>query len=503
MIPGLTPRAEISLSAETWSTPLWLEPQGLIVAATRDGRISAWRSNGVRAWSQQVGDVLTASPNFAVLGARAYILIGAHDGWLSALDASDGRIVWRRNLGGVIRATVSVAGLPVQGRDAHPCKPQVFAASYGDHLWRLEAETGEVHWRKWLPPHVWARGRGVVSSPIVADVDGDGQLEIVVGSRSWRLFCVTAHTGKLCWWRGFDYGIDSTCTLTEIDGAPALLVGTGESLDGPGDCAVVALAGGDGALRWRTRVGGGVDSSATCFWAQGHSYLVQTSLADASCHCLDSATGRIAWTYRMGPSAACNHGADNVCIANGRQSYFTDRACCRSYTTPLVIDVDADGRLEVLVGSMNGHVYSLDAAAGSEKGRWDTSSPVRGSPILANLDGDGSNQLIVPSGQRLLLFNTRAVGCRWPLFKGDPSLSGARWDAEAASDPHALPEPRVPRPAVLRRPVRIPHVLRRALAAESRLFLAWTVRDLGYFVRTRVDKHILGRMGRRYMTYWY
>jgi len=203
----------------------------------------------------------------------------------------------------------------------------------------------------------------------------------------------------------------------------------------------------------------------------------------------------------MGPTAACSHGADNICIANGTQTYFTDRACCRSYTTPLVMDLDADGRQEVLVGSMNGHIYSLDAASGSEKGRWDTQGPVRGSPILANLDGDGRNQLIVPSGQRLLLFDTRAVGCRWSLFKGDTSLSGASGDAGAASSPRpTASEFLVPRRAVHRRPV---VSIRHALSAESRLLLAWTVRDLGYFLQTRVDKHIFGRLGRRCMTYWY
>jgi hypothetical protein len=482
MIDGLIPLVEIALSAETWSTPLWLRLEGVLVAATRDGRVSAWRPSGERVWSREVGNVITASPNFARLrDGQSVVLIGAHDGGLSALDARDGRTRWQRALGGVIRASVSVAASEHSGAR----EPQVFAASYGDYLWSIDAASGEVRWRKWLPRHVWARSRGVVSSPIVADVDGDGRLEVVVGTRSWRLFCVDADSGSLRWWRGFDYGIDSTCTLALADGSPLLLLGTGESLHGPGDRAILALTGAEGTVRWRRRVGGGVDSSATCFQVDGRFKLVQSSLADASCHCLDLATGKLEWSYRMGPTEACTHDANNVCIRKGAPAYFTDNACCRSYTVPLVADIDGDGALEVLVGSMNGLIYALDASTGQEKGRWDAAAPVRGSPILADIDGDGRLELVVASARRLALFRTRAVGRDWPSFKGDQSLSGA---------------PDASRSDAARVPTRGP---RRKLTPESRLLFEWTLRDLGYFVRTRVDKHILNRFGRRCMSYWY
>lgn len=482
MVDGLRADAEIALSADSWSSPLWVRECGAIVAASRDGQLGAWRPDGEQLWTRQIGDVVSASPNVVTLPEGAHVLIGSHDGWLTALHAASGRLLWRRNLGSTIRATASVSNDP--GGAGRRSGPRAYVASYGDYLWRIDAATGFVEWKKWLPRHVWARGRGVVSSPIVADVDGDGQLEVVVGTRSWRLFCLAAETGALRWWRGFDYGVDSTCTVATIDGEPAVLLGTGESLHGPGDCAIVALSGADGSTRWRTKLGGGVDSSATCFVDRGRPRLVQTTLADASCHSLDLATGKVEWTFRMGPTEACRHSPANVCVPANKDSYFTDWACCRSYTAPLVRDFDGDGQLEVLVGSMNGYLYLLDASTGRAKGQLDTGGPVRGSPILVDLDGDGHCELVVPSGRRLLLFKTRATGADWAMFKGDPSLSGT-----------GAPALQPPGPADAERIA--------SLSMRGQLLLQWTVRDLGYFLRTRIDKHLVRRLGRQRMSYWF
>ena len=55
-------------------------------------------------------------------------------------------------------------------------------------------------------------------------------------------------------------------------------------------------------------------------------------------------------------------------------------------------------------------MYALDAVTGREKGRLYTREPVRGSPIQVDLDADGHAELIVPSGRRLLIYQTRARG---------------------------------------------------------------------------------------------
>ena len=49
---------------------------------------------------------------------------------------------------------------------------------------------------------------------------------------------------------------------------------------------------------------------------------------------------------------------------------------------------------------------------------------VRSSPILADVDADGRLELIVGVGSAIYLFQTNAKGADWPMFKGDVQNSG-------------------------------------------------------------------------------
>ena len=466
----LEPTHTLALDAETWSTPaLGLDR---IVAADRSGTIRCWDASGRVVWEVASGAEITASPTLATLGEPA-VLIGDRAGTVLALDLASGRCLWRRALGATLRATAAVAEL--QGETA------IFLSVYGPRLVRLDAQ-GETVYDRELPKNaVYHRGRaaGAVSTPLVADVDGDGRLEVVFGVRAQRVYCCDAETGDVVWFRPLRYDPDSSPTLAVASGEPIILVGGGEHTGGTGDNALIALGPSDGRILWQAAAGGGVDGAATVadLDGDGEEEAVFCSLASGSVIATDL-SGRERWRVPFGPTDACTH--DPGCRVPGRP-YFTGRAICRSYVTPLVADVDGDGAPEVVAGSNNGTLLVLDGASGAEKARLETGGMVRGSAVLADLDGDGLCEMVVPSGDRLLVFPTAAPAAdAWPQTKGEPSHLGWR-------QPRSVPRARGPAP--------------RLVGAR----LAWhaTGRDALRFVAFQTERRLLNPLGIRFAEHYY
>ncbi|MEE2833787.1 MAG: PQQ-binding-like beta-propeller repeat protein, partial [Candidatus Latescibacterota bacterium] len=86
--------------------------QGLFVSATRVAVGSTDRSlygfdtaTGERSWRSETGGILRAAP----VGTTDTIYIGAGDGWLHAIAATDGSTRWRQQLDGPVLTSVALS----------------------------------------------------------------------------------------------------------------------------------------------------------------------------------------------------------------------------------------------------------------------------------------------------------------------------------------------------------------------------------------------------------
>ncbi|NPV58086.1 MAG: hypothetical protein HPY75_00320 [Actinobacteria bacterium] len=75
-----------------------------------------------------------------------------------------------------------------------------------------------------------------------------------------------------------------------------------------------------------------------------------------------------------------------------RLEWMHDMGSMFKHSSPTIADVDGDGRQEVLIGNSNGHFYCVDAGGGI---RWDfyTGAPIQSSPLAVDCDGDGKLEI--------------------------------------------------------------------------------------------------------------
>ncbi len=224
----------------------------------------------------------------------------------------------------------------------------------------------------------------IFSSPAVGDIDGDGNLEIVVGDLSGQIYAWEMD-GTLC--SGFPIELSgkiySSPSLGDIDGDDTLdiVIGTDDmflyaisndtirdgfpvfmgdvvrsspalaDLDGDEICEIIALSG-DGRL----------------FVLKGNgSNYIEPMI-----------------TERLGPSVA----------------------------SPVVGDIDSDDTLEIVAVTSAGYVYCFDAY-GNEEDYWPREvegTPI-GSPALGDLDRDGYLEVVLISGNKLYAFNHNGSIC--------------------------------------------------------------------------------------------
>jgi len=302
---------------------------GLVIAATLPGRIFAVDAGtGALRWSIRTGaplplntspaggwDLLASSP--VVVGET--IVIGAPDGGVRALELHTGRLRWKVQTGGRVRATPAIhAGTVVVGswdgrvyaldlrtgatrwvhhtigdtldsraagfdRRALQSSPaiaggMIFVGSRDGGLYGLDLATGE---RRWRATH---RGSWVVGSPAVKDG------RVFVGSSDGHfIHAAEAVSGKEIW--RLPTGANVLASPLLVAG---LLVVTTHRTDAPwGD--LLALDPATGVVRWRLRLDESSNSSPVAF--DGELYFGTDAGTVVAVHEVSSVVPRLAVYY--------------------------------------------------------------------------------------------------------------------------------------------------------------------------------------------------------------
>jgi len=314
-------------------------------------------------------------------------------------------------------------------------KPEIFMGNEDGTVWCVDRQA-RVRWQ-------FTAGDGFWTPVAIGDITGDGRPEVAAGCVDHWLYVLDAATGTLLWKREFDGEVETSPVMVDLTGD-----GVCEVLAGSGESQVFAFRG-DGTPLWEYRVESGANCVTGGDLREDGQVEVAISTGDSKLLLLDAA-GKKLWEYQWEPSDPERSGLyqivagdingdgkreivvgseDGWCLAlspEGRLLWKADMEN-RVFGCPSLLDLDADGRLEVVCASTEHVVKALRGTDGSTIWRCKAGSYHL---VAADLNGDGLVELFQTTPGRNHCLRTemkcKPYGVIWGMQRGDARRTGVR-----------------------------------------------------------------------------
>ncbi len=281
-----------------------------------------------------------------------------------------GQILWWVDLAAPSFGSSAVGDLDRDG------KPEIVFGTYfnGERVHALNAEDGSTLWS-------YPTNGCNDASPLIVDVDQDGELEVIVPcSSTCRVFCFDGASGTIEWTKlTASNSIDSPPAVADLDGDGKLEVVFGTFYG-----HVYCVNGEDGSACWHINLGSGsfIQSAPAVLDVDGDGQLdvvVAEWMGNERVYALRGNDGATLW-YTDTPNDWMYHGASFA-------------------------DLDEDGRPELVIGCYDSKVYAFNAEDGSDL--WSFSTPFyAGAPTsIADLDGDEHLEVFYAAHDRVGVLN--------------------------------------------------------------------------------------------------
>ncbi len=380
-----------------------------IVVGTKDGQVIAFHHDGtlVGGWPQNAGHEVWGSPALGDLDG---------DGDLEVVAGSIGRRMWVWNWDGTVFGASHNPGFP----DDAPGWPRTAASQFrsaptladldgdgrleilasclanGVYCWRYDgsgfgADTTGIF---------GSAPRGVWGSPAVADLDNDGTLEIVVGD--WPGGGESGNGQIFVWSRdGTDFPAGKTNPFAEVDGPIWTSPAVG-NLDSDPDLEIVIGSDGGKIYAWNPDGTGLLEASGLLAGLYERPVLGQRIRSSPALGNIDEdpdleivvgsdqsfSSVDTVYAWNADGSGALPGGTAVLGIV-GKSSEYTPSG-------PVLADLDGDGEQEILFAGQDGNVYAWSCDGTLLEG-WPLHTRLMNyaTPTVADLEGDGDLELVI------------------------------------------------------------------------------------------------------------
>jgi outer membrane protein assembly factor BamB len=299
----------------------------VIVGTDNDTLYCLNGEDGSRLWSFGTGSEVRSSPALVDIDGdgKLEVIVGSCDHNVYVLNAENAEILWIYTTEGQIYDVPAIGDLNGDGKLDVVVGVTIYSLrGSSGKIYALNGQNGSFLWSY----NTGSNNYGVTVSPILVDVNSDGNKDVVVGTHDSLLIALDGRSGSQLWY----YETNSTanmCCIGDIDGDGKL-----EIVSSCYDGTIIALNCENGSLCWHYNTGGRIDSHPVCGDVDGDGKLeVVVGSYGRRLRVINAEDGSLLW-------------------------YFTARGAIDG--GPALGDVDGDGQLEIVFGSDNGRVYALN-----------------------------------------------------------------------------------------------------------------------------------------------
>ncbi len=383
--------------------------------------LSAFSQTPQISWWYDINDEAFGNSAMADLDmdGKPEIVFSAYrnDSCVYVLNAEDGSLLWKYNTGGCNDVAPLIFDV-----DKDDTLDVILPSSCVAKSFCFNGMTGKLKWE--------CPTRGSDSPPTIADIDNDGQLEILHGQFQGYVICINAATGIMEWELDVDGGncwIQTAPAILDLNGDGMLdfVVASWSFIDSN---KIYAYRAHDQQLLW-------VNSMPQDHIYHGVSYadldedgkpeLVIGSY-DATLYVLNGEDGSLFWKHEYpygyigAPTSIADLTKDDsleiICFAASIVSCFspTGRKIwekqlpggAQSFRGAAIADVNADDTLDVVFGASDGVLYAFSGASGRDlwtvnlRAHHDSSDfDIDHAPIIDDFDNDGDLDVFIVGGK--------------------------------------------------------------------------------------------------------
>lgn len=388
---------------------------GHVFVGSAGGVVHALRAeSGCLEWTFQATGPIRAAPVVASSDGRQVLLFGDLTGWFYALDAADGRLLWRKRPEEHESVRLSappvihdgLAIVPVASwEESRALNPEYACCTFRGSLVALRIRDGSVAWKTYMIPDPAVRtgttsggaatlgpsGVGIWSSPTVdlkrrrLYVTTGNNYSLPATPMSDSVVALDLDTGKVVWWKqalpndvynsacasspkgsscpdgsGPDYDFGSPVVLVASRGRELLLAGQKSGIVWAFDPEK------NGEIVWQVRVGqGGVNGGVQwgmasdgerVFAATSDQFVVRTATA----RILDPKTGGGLTALRVADGTEAWHAAPDPCGA--RPNCSPAQSAAVTAIPGVVFSGSVDGHLRAYTTSNGEVIWDVDTA---------------------------------------------------------------------------------------------------------------------------------------------